>query len=63
MLTAEDRETLKRVKIHAPKFEKLLQRKLQEELDILPSMSMDKVQKHQGRALVLRELLEEMNAV
>lgn len=63
MLTHEDRDTLKRIAIHAPRYKDLLQRKLQEELDTLPSVGMDKVQKTQGRALALRELLDELKAV
>jgi hypothetical protein len=54
---------LKRVSIHAPRYKDLLQRKLQEELDILLGVGPDRFQKHQGRALVLRELLDELKAV
>lgn len=63
MLTHDDRDTLKRVNIHSPKYKELLQRKLQEELEILPSLGVDKFQKHQGRAIVLRELLDELKSV
>ncbi len=63
MLLVDERDTLKRVSIHAPKYKDLLQRKLQEELDILLGVGPDRFQKHQGRALVLRELLDELKAV
>ncbi len=62
MQTMDDRDALKRILIHAPRFKDLLQRKLQEELDILLGVGSDRFQKHQGRALVLRELLDELNA-
>jgi len=63
MLLVDERDTLKRVSIHAPRYKDLLQRKLQEELDILLGVGPDRFQKHQGRALVLRELLDELKAV
>lgn len=62
MLTADDRDTLKRIAIHAPRYKDLLQRKLQEELEALPGQPLDRVQKQQGRAIVIRELLDELKA-
>jgi len=62
MLVPDERDALKRVSIHAPNYKNYLQRKLQEELDVLLGVGSDRFQKHQGRALVLRELLDELKA-
>lgn len=55
MLTPEAQEILR--KTYSPQYEQLLEHMLQEELKTLPSVSLDKVQVFQGRALALQELL------
>ena len=62
MLTPEDREILRKVIQFVPQYEKVLERKLSEELKDLPHRGLDKVQTSQGRCLVLQELLAEMDA-
>lgn len=60
MLTSEKHEILRALVKSVPQFEYLLEGMLQEELNGLPSKSVDKVQLHQGRAKVLQELLAEI---
>lgn len=57
-MTPEKQEILKRT--YSPQYEQFLEEMLQEELKNLPSVSLDKVQIFQGRALVLQGLLAEL---
>lgn len=62
MLQPIDKQILQRVHQNTPQFIKVLKSLYQDELDILPSMSLDKVQVHQGRTLMLRELIAQIEA-
>lgn len=59
MVNAADSELFARMHVQYPQFEKLLERKYQEELSGLPGSPLDKVQVIQGRVLVLQELLRD----
>lgn len=62
MLTAEQKDTLRRLNQHVPQFEKLLEEKLKTLLSDLPHMNVDKIQISQGRCLMLQELLADIQA-
>ena len=62
MLQPVDRDILARVHQNTPQLIKVLKSLYQDELDILPSMSLDKVQLHQGRTLMLRELIAQIES-
>mgnify|MGYP001572823334 CR=1 FL=1 len=58
MLTPTDQEVLRRA--YTPQLEAFLDAKLQSLLNDLPNVSLETVQKFQGRALELKELLSEL---
>lgn len=60
MMSPEAQDLLRRVYQYTPQLEQLLEFRLQEELNDLPNISLDKVQIFQGRALALRELLADL---
>jgi len=60
MLSVEQREILRRA--YTPQLDQLLEQKLQEALGDLPSVSLDKVQIYQGRALAMQDFLVELRA-
>lgn len=62
MLSAQDKEVLRKVYQFVPQFGALLENRINKELNDLPSVSLDKVQVFQGRCLALQELLADLEA-
>lgn len=62
MTNAETVEILQRVAVQVPLYIKLLEDRLQVELQDLPSANLDKVQVFQGRCKAIQELLSELRA-
>lgn len=63
MLHTEINDTLYRVATQVPQFIKLLEYRLNNELQDLPSAGLDKVQVYQGRCKAIQELLNELRVV
>ncbi len=62
MLSADDKDTLRRLNQHVPQYEKYLKQKLDGFLNDLPHMNVDKIQLFQGRCQMLQELLADLEA-
>jgi hypothetical protein len=60
MTNSEAQEIMQRVAIQNPQFIKLLEVRLNNELQDLPSANADKVQVFQGRCKAIQELLSEL---
>lgn len=59
-MTPSQNEIFARAHQNTPQLTKLLKELYQEELNILPSLALDKVQKHQGRTLMLGEIIAKL---